>query len=84
MVLHEEQASVMGFPNPYLEEREKSKGEVEVEHGNILLILFRLFKVPLPRDDDAAAVERAGQLLTRRFPWLARFTQKPERGSGEG
>lgn len=64
--------------NPYLEERKKSKGEAEVKHGSLLLMLFRTLKVPMPNKDDAASVERAGQLLTRRFPWLARFTQKKE------
>jgi hypothetical protein len=66
----------MGFTNPYLEERKKSPGEIEVEHGNFLLMLFRFLKVPMPHKADHAAVERTGQLLTRKWPWLARFTQK--------
>lgn len=65
--------------NPYLEERTKSKGEIEIEHGSYLLDFFRLLKVPMPNKDDTAAVERVGQLLTRRFPWLSYFTQKEKK-----
>lgn len=66
----------MNIPNPYLEDREPSKGESEVFMGSVLLMLFRAFKVPMPLKSDPAAVERAGVLLTRRFPWLARFAKK--------
>jgi hypothetical protein len=62
--------------NPYDEPREPSPGEIEVEHGSLLLMLFRALKVPMPKKEDEAAIERAGVLLTRRFPWLARITRK--------
>lgn len=69
----------MGFPNPYREEREKSKGEIAVEHGNYLLMFFRHLGVKMPRKSDPAAVERVGELLTTRFPWLSYFTQKEKK-----
>lgn len=65
----------MGFTNPYLEERKKSEGEIAVEHGNYLLMLFRALRVKMTKADELA-VERVGALLTKRFPWISYFTQK--------
>lgn len=64
-------------PNPYQDtKRRKSKGELEVEQGSLLLVLFRSLKVAMPHKEDAAAVERVGALLQRRWPWLAGFAAK--------
>lgn len=60
--------------NPYQEEREPSPGEVEVERGSLLLMGFRLFKIPMPKREDEAAVERAGVLLSRWFRNLGKGT----------
>lgn len=59
--------------NPYEEPRDKSKGELEVNQGSLLLMLFRHLKVDMPLDSDAQAVERVGVLLARRFPWISRL-----------
>lgn len=62
------------IPNQYREDRVKSQGEAEVTNGSFLLMLFKFLKVPMPAKADEAAVERAGQLLTRKWPWLAKVT----------
>lgn len=69
--------SKLGFPNPYQEERDPSPGEIEVQHGSFLLMVARWLKVPMPKGkEDEAAIERAGVLFTRRFPWLSALSQK--------
>lgn len=55
--------------------REPSPGEIEVEQGSLLLMAFRALKVPMPKEDDAAAVERTGVLLQRRFTFLEKIVK---------
>lgn len=60
------------FPNPFKDERKKSKGEKEVEAGGNLVKIFRLLGIRMPYQADVVAVERVGQLIVRRYPWLAK------------
>jgi hypothetical protein len=69
------------FGNQYREERTKSKGESEVEMGSLLLMAFKWLKVPMPKKADEEAVERAGQLLQRRFTWIASVAKKVAYGN---
>lgn len=70
------QLGEQGTPAPFGDKpRETSPGEIEVEQGNLLLMIFRAVKVPMPNEGDAAAVERTGVLLQRRFPWLAKIAK---------
>ena len=71
-----------GTPAPYHEPRKPSKGEIEVEQGSLLLMVFRALKVPMPNKGDPAAVERVGALLQRRFPWLAKVAAAVAKGFG--
>jgi hypothetical protein len=61
------------IPNPYLEPRVKSQGEREVEAGGNFVKLFVLLKIKMPYQRDVQSVERVGQLLVRRWPFLARL-----------
>lgn len=55
------------FGNPYREKREETPGEKEIRQGSLLLQLARLVGVKTPKPGDASAIERTGQLFSRRF-----------------
>ena len=61
------------FPNPYHEDRKISEGEQEVVMGEYLLILFRFLHIPIPHEADVVAIKRTGELVQRKYPFIAKI-----------